>query len=1004
MSLAVGPASYVYEAIHKIYAGELEQNILQSYGGQLHFGGYTDGEAQLGFGKFGNKNIKVGGEFEGNVGGFVGIENNYAFGRPTESAVKAGLEASLSGNVGVMGGYLKFNQSKLRGLGLDLAGASEVHLEGKVWQANNAASPSRVEVVMDRELSGGIIVDVLGWKDLQATGSADSILELCETLTYTLPSAESYTRLKAFGAIWDILGSRVAQNVTLKGSYADGLLRGILEGPEENGQTIDYERSVHRATSWGAPFPVDLDVIAAGLKFELGVKLERGAEAVTERGKIWHSLRMPLEWYPDNTANLIPTQNILSKEAEWIRQATPELEGFYRRVGYVVEGVYDYGIEVKEGWRNARLNISYGIELGKGTIYSIFAGKQPAGTSGGTPLRSSYFYSVANTPAYLPPSGSSNYMYGISGLFKFEGTNSFGGIGTLTIGYTNSDVIGLNEADLRIYRLADNTNRWTLVGGTVDAVSNTVTATIKDFGTYAIAPPLPSGDLSLNPSTNSLLADGVSQMTVTVTNLLLNTGANATQSWLFTASAAGVELLNIDVDTNTPGVQVISSNATVRLLLRAPLGGSYGSVSLASVAGDAFGTLGISVTDDAAPAAPVAITLSAGQSRILVSWRTNSEPDIAGYRVYYRKGASGPPYDGVAAIEGASSPVEVGGTNFVLRGLNLGTNYFVAVSAVDTTGNESPLALAGQATTTQGPPAPPMSVAARFKEGTNVIMWALSEDDGYNDRDVMRYDVWRAVLPGGSFVKIGEAPGGVGLYSEALAGVSANQYVRYAVTAVDSNGLSSAQMLANRVLPNGRGIDNDGDGMADDWELSHGLSPQNPMDRFDDPDHDGLTNLEEYQRGKDPTVFDNLRFGSAVLGTNGLFQFAVYGEVGRNYLIEASTNLVVWSTLTNMACTGSTMLFTDWTSPSFSRRFYRVAVYASAAQIQLHLESPNLVISGGMGLSLTGEPGVNYRVDVSTDLTTWTPLTNFISTEATMHFFDSSATNFNQRFYRAVAP
>jgi len=52
-------------------------------------------------------------------------------------------------------------------------------------------------------------------------------------------------------------------------------------------------------------------------------------------------------------------------------------------------------------------------------------------------------------------------------------------------------------------------------------------------------------------------------------------------------------------------------------------------------------------------------------------------------------------------------------------------------------------------------------------------------------------------------------------------------------------------------------FDSDRDGMPDEWEIDHGLDPNNPADANLDHDNDGLTNLNEYQRGTNPKNKDS---------------------------------------------------------------------------------------------------------------------------------------------------
>lgn len=55
-------------------------------------------------------------------------------------------------------------------------------------------------------------------------------------------------------------------------------------------------------------------------------------------------------------------------------------------------------------------------------------------------------------------------------------------------------------------------------------------------------------------------------------------------------------------------------------------------------------------------------------------------------------------------------------------------------------------------------------------------------------------------------------------------------------------------------IGNNADLDDDDDGMPDEWEIEHGLDPLSNSDRDEDPDFDGITNYREYKNGTDPTV------------------------------------------------------------------------------------------------------------------------------------------------------
>ena len=81
----------------------------------------------------------------------------------------------------------------------------------------------------------------------------------------------------------------------------------------------------------------------------------------------------------------------------------------------------------------------------------------------------------------------------------------------------------------------------------------------------------------------------------------------------------------------------------------------------------------------------------------------------------------------------------------------------------------------------------------------------------------------------------------------------------------DGDGLTNLQEYQNFTDP--QSADSDGDGMPDGWEVDNGLDPT-ADDASQDADGDGLTNLEEHQNGTDPndpdTDGDGLNDGDEV--------------------------------------------------------------------------------------------------------------------------------------------
>ncbi|HEX3800331.1 MAG TPA: lamin tail domain-containing protein [Verrucomicrobiae bacterium] len=168
-----------------------------------------------------------------------------------------------------------------------------------------------------------------------------------------------------------------------------------------------------------------------------------------------------------------------------------------------------------------------------------------------------------------------------------------------------------------------------------------------------------------------------------------------------------------------------------------------------------------------------------------------------------------------------------------------------------------------------------------------------------------------------------------GLWPGAAAGTGMSLQRR----ALGSYGNEPLNWIACNPNPGSRNCinDTDGDGLPDDWELAHGLNPYSAAGddgANGDPDHDGLSNLQEYLAGTDPHDAQSVFKIAAVSVSPNSVNFQFTGVGGHSYIIQYSDSLAsgVWQTLTNIpaSATNTTVQVKDSPNTNGAVRFYRL--------------------------------------------------------------------------------
>ncbi len=141
----------------------------------------------------------------------------------------------------------------------------------------------------------------------------------------------------------------------------------------------------------------------------------------------------------------------------------------------------------------------------------------------------------------------------------------------------------------------------------------------------------------------------------------------------------------------------------------------------------------------------------ASAKTVTLAWDPNTEPNVAGYKIYYRADSSALPFAGTGAAQG-NSPVDAGqATTLTLTDLADDKVHYFAVTAYDTSGYESSYSnIIASSAVTADTNQPPVLAAIGAKAGIENVLMAFSIQATDSDGDTLSYSASQ-LPPGASF-------------------------------------------------------------------------------------------------------------------------------------------------------------------------------------------------------------------------------------------------------------
>jgi len=266
------------------------------------------------------------------------------------------------------------------------------------------------------------------------------------------------------------------------------------------------------------------------------------------------------------------------------------------------------------------------------------------------------------------------------------------------------------------------------------------------------------------------------------------------------------------------------------------------------------------ISDTVAPAAPISLTLKGVDSAILARWAPSPEKDVAGYLVRWGlMRLSGMPiqwhwvdYNEMRVPAAAAPTVRLGGLSNDDPGMI--HRYAVEVSAIDVNDNVSAASpiVAAQPTgdaMSQVPSAPVglklgrITSSCMFRQCASTVHLSWSPGSGPTPAS---YRLIYTRLSPSVAVAYTETTG-----TALTLGLTTGATYSVTVSAANSEGWRSGASAGVQFIVT-HGVDGDGDGLPDDWEMVNTSSLKPVILPGGDEDNDGVTNLQEYQAQTSP--------------------------------------------------------------------------------------------------------------------------------------------------------